>query len=188
MERRHVQDDAGKVGAQDLRIGVLIARVEIFFRIQSDRDTVSDTTAATGALIRTSLANWLNRQPLHLCTVRIARNTCCTSINDVADSGHGQRGLSNICCQYHPATAMWLECATLLRIRQAAKEHDRIQIAVLARLDSFGGVANLTLTREEAQDVAIAFAHELVDGVAQPVDGVDLGLLDGARLCLIFHQ
>ena len=49
-QRRHLQDHRRQVGAQDLRVGELRARLEVLLRVQPDADAVGGAPAPSGAL------------------------------------------------------------------------------------------------------------------------------------------
>ena len=63
---RHLQDDRGQVGAQDLRVGELGPGLEVLLRVQPDGDAVGHAAAAAGALVGRGLGDPLDRQPLDL--------------------------------------------------------------------------------------------------------------------------
>ena len=62
--------------------------------------------------------------------------------------------------------------AVLLLVGQAAKEGSDLDVFPLLAFDSLHGIADIALAREEAEDIAVAFAHELFDGLGQAVERV----------------
>ena len=87
-EGRHLQDDAGQRRTQDFRLRETRARQVVGLGEQADRHALRDSAASARALVRTRLADWLNRQALHLRLVGIAGNARQTRVDDVADAWH----------------------------------------------------------------------------------------------------
>ena len=104
-ERRHLQDDRGERGALDLRLGELRPGLEVLLGVQPDADAGRDAAAATGALGRAGPAHRLDRQALHLGALAVARDAGGAGVDDVADAGHGERGLGDVGREDDPAAA-----------------------------------------------------------------------------------
>src|SRR5690606_7804852 len=92
LERRHLQDDAGKIGAQHFRRRERGPCQEVLFGIEPYTNTVAFAPGAALALIGARLRDLLDRQTLHLAAHAVATDTGEARVNDVADAGHGERG------------------------------------------------------------------------------------------------
>ncbi len=177
-EAGHLQDHAGQVGAQDLRLGELRPRLEVVLGVEPDRDAGLDPPAAAGPLVGRRLADRLDRQPLHLGARRVAGDARDAAVDDVPDAGHGQRRLGDVGGEHDAATRVAGEDPVLLGGRQPGVEgHDLEPVDALQRI---GGVPDLPLARQEHQDVARALAAQLLDRVDDR-----LGLVADDRLALL---
>ena len=169
-ERRHLQDDRGEVRAQDLGLDELRPVVVVRLGVQTDADTWRDAPAATGALIGRRLRDRLDREPLHLQSVAVARDPRCSGIDHVADSRHRQRGLGDVGRQHDPATGVRLEDAMLLRCRQSRIQREHFDGATLEFAQCVGGVVDLAFAAEEDEDVAGPLGDEFVHRIAHGLD------------------
>ena len=184
VERGHPQDDGREVGPQDLRIGELGPRAEVFLAVEANADSVGGTPAPALALIGRRLRDGLDRQPLHLGPVAVPGDPRRARVDHVLDAGHGQRGLRDVGGQDHTPPAVRLEHAVLLGHRQPGIQRQDLQAARAIRrphaiFQGIGGVPDLPLTAEEDQDVAGPGGAQLVHGVADG-PGLIAGLLVGA--------
>ena len=192
-ERRHLQNHRGQRGAQDLRLGVLRARLEVGPGVQADGNTVGDAPAPSGALVGAGPTDRLDRQALHLGAVGVAGDARQARVDDVADAGHGQGGLGHVGGQHDASARVRLEHAVLLGGGQAREQRHHLDgaggggtpvrgVARAQVVDEGGfGIANVPLPGKEDQDVAAAGGHELVDGVEDAGDLVAVGLRRGLR-------
>ena len=105
-EAGHLQDDAGQVGAQDLRLGELGTALEVLLGVEPDRDAGLEPAAAAGPLVGGGLADRLDGQPLHLGPHRVAADPGDAGVDDVPDAGHGQRRLGHVGGQHDPASGV----------------------------------------------------------------------------------
>ncbi len=112
-QRRHLQDHRGQIGTQDLRIGKGGTRQEILLIIQTDADTVGDTSTPPLTLIGGGLRDRLNRQALYLRSIAITANSCSTGIDNVFNSWHRQRGLCHVSRQHDAPSAMGVKHTVL---------------------------------------------------------------------------
>ena len=77
----------------------------------------------------------------------------------------------------------------LLRVGQAAEQGHDLHAAPVLFFNGLHAIADVALGGEKAQDVAFAFAHELLAGVDHTVDHVGVDFLDGAVFALhLLHQ
>ena len=97
----------GQVGALDLRVGELGARLEVLFRVQPDADAVGDAAAAALALVGAGLGDRLDGQPLHLGAQAVAADAGGAGVDHVADAGDGERGLGDVGGEHHAAAGSW---------------------------------------------------------------------------------
>ena len=91
------------------------------------------------------------------CTLRraaVARDARAPGVDDVADAGHGQRGLGDVGGEHDPAPGVRLEDAVLLGGREARVERQDLGAAAAVPAQGVGGVADLPLAGEEDEDVA----------------------------------
>ena len=177
---RHLQDDAGQRGAQDLRLGVLRARLEVSLRVQADGDAVGHAPAAARPLVGAGPADRLDRQALDLGAVGVAGDARQARVDDVADPGNRQGGLGHVRGQDDAAHLVGLEDPVLLGGAQARVQgHDldgprcaRAAVGRVARSQVVDegrlGVADIALTGQEDKDVTTGLAQQLVDGVEDP--------------------
>ena len=183
-ERGHLQDDAGEVGAQDLGVGELRPRLEVLLGVEPDRDAGLDPAAAPGALVGRGLADRLDRQPLHLGARGVAADPGDAGVDDVADAGHGQRGLGHVGGEHdaaygHRVARRRPGAARRPRAGSRAARSRRPSASVETR-QLVGGVADLALAGQEDQHVARTLGRQLLDGVADR-----LGLVADDRLALL---
>ena len=159
VQRHHAQNDPGQRAAQYFRLGETWPAVEIFFVIKSNTNTVSDTAAATGALISCRLADRLNQQLLDLAAKAVTLDACQSGINHKTNTRHGQRCFGDVGGQHNTRCATGLEHALLLGLREAREQRQHIHVArihVVRQMAAqvFGGFAYLTLARQKHQYIA----------------------------------
>ena len=111
---RHLQNDAGQRGAQDLRLGVLRARLEVGLRVQADGDAVGHAPATARPLVGAGPADRLDRQALNLGAVGVAGDARQARVDDVPDPGNRQGGLGHVRGQDDAAHLVGLEDPVLL--------------------------------------------------------------------------
>ena len=114
LQRGHLQDDAGQVGAQDLRVGELRPVFEVLLVVEADADAVRRTAAAALALVGRRLRDGLDRQALHLKPVAVAGDARRARVDDVLDARNGQRRLRDVRGEHDPPARVRLEHAMLL--------------------------------------------------------------------------
>ena len=180
----HLQDDAGQVGAQDLRVGELGAALEVLLGVEPDRDARGHAAAAPRSLVGRGLADRLDRQPLHLGARGVARDPRDAGVDDVPDARHGQGGLGDVGGQHDAAPGVGGEDAVLLGGREPRVERHHLGAAAAGGGGQLGqgvgGVADLALAGQEDQHVAGSLGAEL----AHRVDD-RLGLVALDRLALV---
>ena len=105
------------------------------------------------------------------------------------DSRHGQRRFRDVGGQHDAPAGVRGKDSVLLRVGQAAEQRHDFHAAPVLFFNGFHAVADVTLGGEEAQDVAVALAHEFLAGVDHTVDHVGVDLLDRAVFALhLLHQ
>ena len=164
----HLQDDRGEVGAQDLRLGERWAIGEVVLVVEADADARRDAAAAAGALVRRGLRDRLDRQPLHLQPMAVARDARRARVDHVAHARHGQRRLGDVGGQHDAPAAVRLEDAVLLDADRRAYSGSTSVSRQVQPAQRVGGVVDLALAAEEHEHVARPFVAQLVDGVAAP--------------------
>ena len=171
VERGHLQDDRGEVGAQDLRVGELRPGLEVVLGVEPDADAVGRAAAAALALVGRGLRDRLDRQPLHLEPLAVAGDAGRAGVDDVPDARHGQRGLGDVGRQHDPPAGVGLEDPVLLGRREPGVAAAGSPVSRrLPPAQRVGGVADLPLAGEEHQDVARPLGAQLVDRVADRLD------------------
>ena len=168
----HLEDDAGQVGAQDLRFGVFRAGQEVRLVVQPDADAVGRAAAAALALVGRGLRDRLDGQPLHLEAVAVAGHPGGAGVDHVLDAGDGERGLGHVGGEHDPAAAVGLEDAVLLGRGEPGVQREDLQVPDVQPGQRLGGVADLPLAAQEHQDVARALGAQLLDGLADRRDRV----------------
>ena len=181
VERLHPQDHAGQRRAHDLRLGEARPGGEVGLVVEADADAVGDPAAAAGALVRRRLAHRLDRQLLDLAAKAVALDPRRAGVDDVADAGHGERGLGDVGGEHDPARAVRREHLVLLLLAEAGEERQHLDPGRMVLPQLLGGVADLALAGQEDEHVAGAgggdaasplperAAPELVDRVADRV-------------------
>ncbi len=153
-EARHLEDDGGEVGAQDLGVGELGAAVVVVLGVEPDRDAVGDAAAAARPLVGGGLADRLDGQPLDLGALAVAADARRAGVDDVADARDGERGLGDVGGQDDPPPGVRREDPVLLGGRQPSVERDDLGDGQLHPVEGVGRVADLALAGEEDEDVA----------------------------------
>jgi hypothetical protein len=170
-ERRHLQDDRGQVGAEDLRLGERGPGVVVVLAVEADADSGRHPPAPPGPLVGGRLADRLDGQALDLGAPAEARDAGRAGVDDVAHAGHRDRGLGHVGGQHDAPAGVGPEGPGLLGRRQACVEGQDLGAGQGGLAEGGGGVADLPLARQEHEDVAGALAPQLVD---RPADAVDL--------------
>ncbi|SIJ67948.1 Uncharacterised protein [Mycobacteroides abscessus subsp. abscessus] len=165
----HLEDDAGEVGAQDLRVGELGPGCEVGLRVEADADALARSARPSLALVRARLRDPLDRQPLHAGAVRIPGDPGGADVDDVLDAGHGQGGLGDVRGEHDARPGVRLEHLLLLAGGETGEERDDLPVAQSlrfpqVRLERVGSVADLPFPGEEDEDVTGILSAELVDG------------------------
>ena len=186
-EGGHLEDDAGEVGAQDLRVGELRARLEVLLGVEPDRDALRDAAAAPGPLVGGGLADRLDRQPLHLGAHRVAADPRDAGVDDVADAGDGQRRLGDVGGEHDAAHDRGVAGEDLVLVggAEAGVERDDLEAVTLERVERVGGVPDLPLARQEDEHVARPLGRQLADRVE---DRLGLVALDRLALLVVLRQ
>ena len=170
VQRGHLQQHRGEVGAQDLRIGELRPALEVGLGVEPDRDARPEPPAPPRPLAGRGLADRLDGQPLHLRAMAVPGDTGGPGVDHVADAGHGERGLRDVGRQHDPPSGVRGEDLVLVGGRQPGVERDDLGVRERPLGERVLGVADLPLAGEEHQDVARPLGHELVDGVEDRAD------------------
>ncbi len=168
-EARFVRRISGSVNSRPL--------LEVGLAVEPDADAVGDAAAASGPLVGAGPADPLDRQPLHLEPVAVARHPRGARVDDVADAGHGQRGLGHVGGEHHPACGVRGEHRVLLGRRESGVQRQDVDVLAPAGQvgpQRVGGVADLPLAGEEHEHVTGSLGGELVDGVQDALDLVPL--------------
>ena len=152
-EGGHLEDDRGEVGPQDLGVGEVRPSLEVLFGVEPDADPVGQAPAPPGALAGAGLGDRLDRQPLHLGPLAVARDPGRARVDDVADAGDGQRGLGDVGGQDHPAALMAGEDPMLVGRREPAEERDDLGAGKPQPGQCVCGVTDLAFAGEEDEDV-----------------------------------
>ncbi|MQM36937.1 hypothetical protein KBTX_00926 [wastewater metagenome] len=161
----HLQDHRGKVGPQDLRVGELGPGLVVILAVEADAHAGGDTPAAPGALVRACLGDRFNGQALDLGAVAVAAQAHQAAVDDVADAGHGQRGLGDVGREHHPPPAVGGEHALLLCRGEPAEQRQDLGTGGMVLAQCLRGLANVAFARQEYQHVPWSVAGELVDGI-----------------------
>jgi hypothetical protein len=183
-QRVHLQDDRREIGAQDLRLGELVAREEILLGIQPDRDAGTHAPATAGALLRRGTRDLLDGQALQATAVAVAAHPRKPGVDHRANARHRQRGLRDVGGQDYAAPAGRPEHALLLGLRQPRVQRQDLATLGMALAQRLGRLADLALAAEEHQDVARLLAPQLFHGTD------DRGLLRvvGLVTLLVLHR
>ena len=172
-ERLHLQDHRREARAQDLGVGVGGPRREVLLGVQADADAVGLAAAAALALVGRGARDGLDRQPLDLQPRAVAADPRRAGIDDRADAGHGQRRLGDVRREHDAARVVRLEDALLLLRGEARVQRQHLDLRRRARPVSASAVSRISRSpRQEHEHVAGAVAQQLLDGVADRVDGV----------------
>ncbi len=167
-EAGQLQQDAGQVGAADLRLGELRAGVVVGLAVQPDRDAGGQAAGAAGALGGAGLADRLDRETLHLRPQRVPADPGQAGVHDVADPGHRQRGLGDVGADHHPGAGVRGEDAVLVGRGQPGVQRQHLQAQDRAGQlpgQRVAGFADLALAGAEHQHVTVALGEQLGDGV-----------------------
>ena len=164
LQRMHLQDDGGQVGALDLRLGEFRAREKVLLGVQADRDARTHATATARALAGGSLRDLLDGQALQPAAMTVTADSRHAGVDDGADPGHRQRGLGHVGGEHDAPPAGWLENALLFVLAEARIERQHLAMLWVMFAQRFGGLADLAFAAQEDQDVAGLFAPQLVDG------------------------
>ena len=152
-QRGHLEDDRGERGALDLRLGELGAGLEVVLGVEPDAHAGRDAATPAGALRGAGPADRLDRQALDLGALAVTRDAGGAGVDDVADAGHGQRGLGDVGREDDPAATPAVEDPVLLGRGQPGEQRENLGVRQLERVQGVGGVADLALAGEEHEDV-----------------------------------
>ena len=187
-ERQHLEDDGCQGRPQDLGLGVLRAAEEIVLRVQPDRDTRRGASRTPGALLRRRLRHGLDRQPLDLRPVAVARDARGAGVDYVPDAGDGEARLRDVRGQDDAAADAGdggaLEHPVLFGGRETPVQRQHLGgggILLVRPADGIRGIPDLGLAGEEDEHVARGFAVELAESVD---DGADLVSVVGLALAV----
>ena len=172
-EGGHLQDDAGQVGPQDLRVGELGPPEIVLLGVEPDRDARLDPPRTSRPLVRGGLRDRLDGQALHLGACGVARDAGDTGVDDVLDPGDRQRGLGDVGREHDPAAGVGREDAVLVGGRESGEQRDDLDearrrpppVQPQRIAESVGGVPDLPLPRQEDEHVARPLGGELLDRV-----------------------
>ena len=188
LERGHPQDHRRERRAQDLRFGVARPRGEVVLRIEAHADAVLHAAAAAGALVRGGLRHLLDLQQRRLVAHAVALHAREPGVDHVADPRHRQRRLGDVGREHDAPARARREHALLVVHRQPREERQdlergRIRAPREAAPQQVAGLADLALSGQEHEDVAGAFAPEVLrradDRLLEFL--LVVGLLVGAR-------
>ena len=190
----HAEYHRGQRGPLDLRLGEFVACGEVGLRVQADADAVGDAPAPARALVGAGPGDRLDGQALNLRLVGVARYAGGPRVDDVADAGDREGGLGDVRRQDDAPVGVRREDPVLLGRREPRVERQHLDRSrhrgAPAAFDALGselvvegrfGVADLTLSGEEDEDVTRAFLHELparFDDARHLVDGPPAGRCD----------
>ncbi len=90
MQRLHAQNHPGQAGAQNFRLGVGGALVEIIFGIQPETDTGRHPATAPGTLIGCGAGDGLDLQLLDLVAMRVTLDARQPGVDHIAYARHGE--------------------------------------------------------------------------------------------------
>ena len=169
-ERTHAQDHGGERAPQDLGIRVPRARRVVVLAVEAHADSVGLPPAATRPLVRCRLRDLLDLQERGLVAHRITLDPRQAAVDDVADAGHGERGLGHVGREHETPTGRRREDPLLLRHRKPRVERkDLDRRGVWPAGETFGQqrarLADLALAGQEYEDVARPAAPQLLDRV-----------------------
>ena len=182
-QRLHPKDDRGQRGAQDFGVGEGRALDEIGLIVEAYADAVGHPSTATCALIGGRTRYRLDLQLFDLAAIAIALDPGHAGIDDIADAGHGERGLGDIGRQHHARRIAGGKHALLVGGRQTRKKAQdlgrRHQPAARSApcpgtSKVVGRLTDLALARQEDQDIAGPLAPEFVDRRLDCSGGVGL--------------
>ena len=168
VERRHLQQHRREVRAQDLRVGELGATVVVLLGVEPDADAVGHAAAAPRALGGARAGDRLDRQPLDLEALAVARDAGVAGVDDVPDAGDGQRRLGDVRGQYDAPSRVRREDLRLVLRGEPAVERQDLRLAPAQALEVGGGVTDLPLAGQEDEYVALAW--QLTDGGLDAVE------------------
>ncbi len=169
-QRLHAQNDGGQRRPLDLRRGEARPLGELGFVVQPDAHAVGHPAATAGALLRRRLADGLDLQHFHLVAVAVALYPRQTSVDDVADARHGERGFGHIGCQHDAPRTARGKHPVLLGLRQPGVQRQDFHADALGVEMVFAqrrlGFADFALARQKHQNVAGAEPPKLVHRIA----------------------
>ena len=171
-QRSHLQDQAREIGAQDLGIGVLRSRLELFLGVKADADALAHPPAAALALVGAGAGYGLDGQPLELGPWTVAADAGEPAVHDEPHARDRQRRLGHVGREHHPATGMRRKDPVLLRGGQARVERQDVPVARRRTTEQIAALRDLLLTGQE---------HE---GVALDTVAVTVQLVERGRHCL----
>ena len=144
-DARHLEDDGGQVGAQDLGFGELGAGRELVLGVQPDADSRRHSPAPAGPLVGRGLRHRLDRQALHLRAAVEARDAGRARIDHVADARDGERRLGHVRGQHDATATVGREHPVLLGRREPRVERQDLRSLQVGAPQGVGGVADVPL-------------------------------------------
>jgi hypothetical protein len=111
LQRMHLQDHGGEIGALDLGFRERRTRQEILLGIQADGDARGHAAAAARALVGRCLRDLLDGQALQAAAMAVSADARDAGVDDRADAGYRQRSFGDIGGEHHAAPACGFEHA-----------------------------------------------------------------------------
>ncbi len=152
-DRRHPQDHAREIRAQNLRRSELLPLRKVLLRIQADADPFRLAPAASLALIRAGPGNTFDRQPLDLTSHAVAADARQPRVDDVAYSGNGQRGFGHVGGQHDAPDVVLLEDSFLITGGEPRKQRKYFRVGEPRLLQLFGSFPDMLFSRKENERV-----------------------------------
>ena len=129
-EGEHLQHHRGETGAQDLGLGELRARGEVFLGVQADGDSRCRAARASGPLLGRRLRHRFDRKALDLAASAVSRDAGGAGVDDVPDPGNGEARLGDVRRQddaaSDPGDVRALEDAVLLGGREPSVQREHL--------------------------------------------------------------
>src|SRR5204862_2726623 len=160
------QDYRREGRAQQLRIWECRTLLEVLLGIQANADALRNASATPGALVGCRPGDRLDAQHLHLVAIAVSLYPGKTGIDDVPDARHRERGFRDVGGEYDAALASGPEYAVLIRGGTPRIQGKKLRSQMPAP-QHIGSVADLALSGQEYQDVALALATQLLDRVGK---------------------
>src|SRR5680860_204321 len=199
IPRGHLEDHSGEISPLYLRLCELGAAGEVVFSVETDAHTGSETPATACPLVGRCLRDGFDGQTLDLRAFAVARDSRRSSVDDRANARNGQRRLSNVGRHDDSPSGVRREDPVLFRSREPCVQGNNLGVWQTEALERVDGITDLPLTGTEDENVAVAFAIQLFDGVADALRLVprlrtilvverSVAGLDGIRTAGHFHD